>query len=231
MRQIIFIFVSVLMLAPAEISAQDVANKLEKVYPFPTLNYSYDALEPHIDALTMSIHYERHYKAYYNNFLKAIEGTALEGKPIREVLSAVSTLEPAVRNNGGGYYNHTLFWENLSPKGGAPTVELQKEIEKQFGSLAEFKKAFVNAATTVFGSGWAWLVLSQDNKLQIVTTPNQDSPVMDVAAVKGEPLLALDVWEHAYYLKYQNKRADYIESFWKVIDWNCVSQRYRNAKK
>ena len=179
----------------------------------------------------MSVHYNRHYRGYYNNFLKAIEGTPLAGMPVEEILAQVSKHSTAIRNNGGGYYNHLLFWENMSPNGGEPSAELQKDLIKRFGSMEAFQKEFAAAALSVFGSGWAWLILDQNNELAVVTSSNQDSPMMDVAPVKGKPLLALDVWEHAYYLKYQNKRVDYIESFWKVVDWQTVSNRYKALKK
>ncbi len=208
-------------------SAQTTSN----VNPFPPLRYSYAALEPYIDSMTMKIHYERHYNAYYNNYLKAVAGTTNENKPVEAVLAIVSSLPAAVRNNGGGYYNHRLFWENLSPQGGKPSAKLQAAIEKSFGTTDAFKKEFTSAAASVFGSGWAWLITDNTGSLKIITTPNQDNPLMDLAPVKGKPLLALDVWEHAYYLKYQNKRADYLEAFWSVVDWNTVSQRFEQALK
>lgn len=194
--------------------------------PFPPLKYSFSALEPYIDSTTMKIHYERHYAAYYNNYLKAVAGTDVADKPVESVLATVSSFPVAVRNNGGGYFNHRLFWENLSPNGGKPSQALLQAINKAFGSLDGFKKEFSAAAASVFGSGWAWLLIDTAGNLRITTTPNQDNPLMDVAQVKGVPLLALDVWEHAYYLKYQNKRADYLEAFWNVVDWNTVSQRF-----
>lgn len=199
--------------------------------PFAPLSYKYSALEPYIDSTTMMIHYERHYAAYYNNFLKAVAGTDMDNKAVEEVLAAISTQPAAVRNNAGGYYNHRLFWENLNPITGAPSDKLKGDIEIAFGSFDEFKKEFTKTAAAVFGSGWAWLIINSNNELQIISTPNQDNPLMDIAAVKGIPLLALDVWEHAYYLKYQNKRADYLDAFWSVVNWNCVNERYSKAKK
>ena len=183
------------------------------------LPYSYDALEPYIDSTTMEIHHSKHHAAYTNNLNKAIEGSQLEGKPIEEILKNISNHSVAVRNNGGGFYNHNLFWNLMSPTGGGkPEGELAKAIDKDFGSFDEFKDQFNKAATTRFGSGWAWLV-KQNGKLVIGSTPNQDNPLMDVSELKGRPILALDVWEHAYYLKYQNRRPEYIENFWHVVNW------------
>ncbi len=195
------------------------------------MEYSYDALEPYVDAQTMELHYNRHHRGYYNNFLNAIKGSDLEIKTLEELFSTVSTLSVVIRNNGGGYYNHNLFWENMTPEKTAPKGKLLNDIVSQFGSLDKFKVEFGKAASTVFGSGWAWLVLSSEDKLVITSTPNQDNPLMDIASIKGTPLLALDVWEHAYYLKYQNRRADYIGSFWNVVNWDVVCERYENAKK
>ncbi len=220
------LLVSVLF-APSMLNGQGTSTDLSKTYPFPELKYDFQALEPYIDSLTMSIHYQRHYRGYYNNFLKAIDATPLAGMSIETILAQVSNHSTALRNNGGGYFNHLLFWENLSPNGGQPSAELQKAIEKQFGSMDNLKTQFNAAALSVFGSGWVWLIISDNSELKVVTTANQDNPLMDVAPLKGKPLLALDVWEHAYYLKYQNKRADYIDAFWNVIDWNTVSNRYK----
>jgi len=190
------------------------------------LPYAFNALEPHIDARTMEIHHDRHHKAYTDNLNKAIEGTPQADMSIENILKDVSKLSPAVRNNGGGFYNHNLFWEIMSPKGGdMPSGALGDAIYKDFGSFTAFKEQFTAAATTRFGSGWAWLVV-QDGALKIGSTPNQDNPLMDVCELKGKPILALDVWEHAYYLHYQNKRPDYIQAWWNVVNWDEVSKRF-----
>jgi superoxide dismutase, Fe-Mn family len=201
------------------------------VLEFPALPYAYDALEPYIDARTMEIHYDKHHRAYFTNYVNATKGTPLEGKPVTEVFATISKQPDAVRNNGGGYYNHTLFWNNMAPKSAGPSAELSATITATFGSMEKFKEAFSNAGKTRFGSGWAWLYLNSDKKLAIASTPNQDNPLMDISPVKGIPLLTLDVWEHAYYLKYQNKRPDYIEAFWNVVNWEEVSKRYAAAVK
>lgn len=199
-------------------------------FKLPKLNYSYDALEPHIDARTMEIHYTKHHQGYTDKLNKAIEGTELEGKSIKDILSSVSKNSAAVRNNGGGFYNHSLFWEVMSPDGGGkPSGELSDMIDSAFGSFEKFKDEFSKAAATRFGSGWAWLAYA-DGKLSICSTPNQDNPLMDIAECKATPILGLDVWEHAYYLKYQNKRPDYIEAFFNVVDWNKVSEKLKAAK-
>lgn len=198
-------------------------------FQLPTLKYDYKALEPYIDALTMEIHHTKHHGAYTNNLNAAIEGTSLSSLSIEDILKDISKHSPAVRNNGGGYYNHNLFWETMSPNGGGePKGELLKSIIKNFGSFAEFKEKFNSAATTRFGSGWAWLVLS-NSELKVFSTPNQDNPLMDVSEIKGFPLLGLDVWEHAYYLKYQNRRPEYIQNFWNVVDWNYVEKRFEKG--
>ncbi len=192
-------------------------------FELPKLNYAYDALEPHIDARTMEIHHSKHHAGYTNNLNAAIKGTELEGKSIEDILSGVSGHSVAVRNNGGGFYNHDLFWKVMSPNGGGvPEGEVLQAIEKNFGSFDAFKDEFSKAAATRFGSGWAWLVKQSDDSLVITSTPNQDNPIMDIADVKGTPVLALDVWEHAYYLKYQNLRPDYISAFWNVVNWDEV---------
>ena len=199
---------------------------------FDPLPYAYDALEPYIDAQTMEIHYSRHHQAYFNNLVKAVAGTELEGQSLEALFAKMSQLPVAVRNNGGGHWNHALFWKSLSPQGGGqPDGELLAAIEKAFGSFDEFKKQFDAAAVGRFGSGWAWLGVGADGKLFISSTPNQDNPLMDVAEKRGAPLLGLDVWEHAYYLKYQNKRADYIAAFWNVVNWPEVAARFAAAKK
>ncbi|NSW94375.1 MAG: superoxide dismutase [Bacteroidales bacterium] len=201
------------------------------IHTFPALPYPYDALEPYIDARTMEIHYDKHHRAYFNNFTAAIKGTKLENSTIEEIFAKVSEAGDAVRNNGGGFYNHVIFWNNLSPKPGKMSPELESAINKAFGSFEKFKELFSNAAKTRFGSGWAWLYLTPDKKLAIGSTPNQDNPLMDVSPIKGTPLLSLDVWEHAYYLKYQNRRPEYVEAFWNVVNWEDVSRRYSEAIK
>lgn len=199
-------------------------------YKFPALPYAYNALQPSIDSMTMAIHYDRHHRAYYTKFVAAAAEKKLEGKSLEDIFAMVGTTNETIRNNGGGYYNHTLFWENMSPQGGGqPSGKLAAAIEKKFSGFDKFKEAFGNAAKGKFGSGWAWLILDKNNELQITTTSNQDNPLMDVVDQKGTPLLALDVWEHAYYLKYQNKRADYVEAFWKVVNWKEAEKRFENA--
>lgn len=194
------------------------------------LPYAHEALEPHIDTLTMQIHHGKHHQAYVDNLNKAIAGTANEGKSLEDLVKVAGTISPAVRNNGGGHWNHTFFWESLAPNaGGAPTGELAEAINAAFGSFDEFKTKFATAGATRFGSGWAWLIV-KDGKLEVSSTPNQDNPLMDVAEVKGTPILGVDVWEHAYYLKYQNKRPDYLAAIWNVINWNKVAERYSAAK-
>lgn len=194
----------------------------------PELGYDYNALEPHIDARTMEIHYSKHHAAYTANFNKAVEGTALEGKSAEEIFAGVSGHPAAVRNNGGGFYNHNLFWAVMGPNGGGePTGALLDAINKAFGSFADFKTKFNTAAATRFGSGWAWLVQQADGSLVVTSTPNQDNPLMDIAEVKGTALLTLDVWEHAYYLNYQNRRPDYIGAFWNVVNWDAVASRFK----
>ena len=199
------------------------------MFELPKLNYDFSALEPHIDAKTMEIHHGKHHQAYVGKLNDAIAGTELEGQSIEELMSNVSKHSAAVRNNGGGHFNHTLFWSVMSPNGGGePTGKLAEAINKTFGSFEEFKTQFASAAATRFGSGWAWLVV-HDNNLVVTSTPNQDNPVMDVAEVNGTPILGLDVWEHAYYLNYQNRRPDYIGAFWNVVDWNVVGQLFEQA--
>jgi len=195
-------------------------------FELPKLSYSYDALEPYIDAKTMEIHHTKHHGGYTNKLNNAIEGTPLENQSIEDILKEVSKQPTGVRNNGGGYYNHKLFWDIMSPDGGGdPSGKLMDAIKKDFGSFDKFKEEFNQAAATRFGSGWAWLI-NQDGKLVIASTPNQDNPLMDISEVKGTPILGLDVWEHAYYLKYQNRRPEYIDAFWNVVDWNKVEKRF-----
>jgi len=197
--------------------------------PLPFAN---NALEPNFDALTMEIHHDRHHNAYVTNLNAAVTGTPLEGKTLLELFSTISTLAPAVRNNGGGHYNHDLFWNILSPAGGgAPIGTLGKAIDAKFGSFDAFKEEFKKASITRFGSGWAWLVAQKDGSVAVSSTPNQDNPLMDVADVKGFPVIGLDVWEHAYYLKFQNKRPDYVDAFWNVVDWDKAEARYLAAQK
>lgn len=197
---------------------------------FPPLTYAYTALEPSIDSLTMRIHYSRHFRNYYDNFLKAVAETPLENRTILQVFESISTVPAAVKNNAGGFYNHALYWEIMAPNsGGKPTGKLAAKIDKTFGSFDSFKKAFTTAAMGRFGSGWGWLIVKADKSLAITSTPNQDNPLMDNAEVKGTPILLIDVWEHAYYLKYQNKRADYVTAFWNVINWKAVSDLYVKA--
>src|SRR5664280_1837852 len=201
-------------------------NKFE----FKPLPYSYDALEPSIDKLTLEIHYSKHHKAYYDNFINAIKGTAMESMTIRESFRNISKESMAVRNNSGGYFNHTFYWESMKEKGGGmPTGKLSDAIVKTFSSFEEFKKQFSEAGKTRFGSGWAWLCADDKGNLFVCSSPNQDNPLMDIVEKKGTPLLTIDVWEHAYYLKYQNKRADYIDAFWNVINWEEVARRYETA--
>lgn len=202
-------------------------NKFE----FPQLPYAYDALEPYIDKLTMEIHYSKHHQAYFNNFVAAIKGTAMENMTIEEIFANISKYPAAVRNNGGGFYNHVIYWQNMKVNGGKPSEKLLKAIDKTFGSLDELKKQFSDAGKTRFGSGWAWLSVDAQGNLFISSTPNQDNPLMDVTEKKGTPVLAMDVWEHAYYLKYQNKRPDYVDAFWNIINWDVVSQRYESLVK
>ena len=199
-------------------------------FELPALPYAHNALEPNIDVTTMEIHHGKHHNGYVNNLNGAISGTDLDGKPIEEILKNVSQHSGAVRNNGGGHYNHSLFWTIMSPNGGGtPSGDLSTAIDAKFGSFDKFKEEFSKAAATRFGSGWAWLCVDAQGELQVCSTPNQDNPLMDVAEYPGTPILGLDVWEHAYYLKYQNKRPDYIAAFFNVIDWDAVSQRYADA--
>lgn len=192
------------------------------------LPYAEDALEPYIDAQTMNLHYSKHHAGYTSKLNDAIKGTALEGMRIEDIFKNISKHPAAVRNNGGGYFNHNLFWEIMSPKGGQPKGKVVEAINKKWGSFDAFKADFSGAAAGVFGSGWAWLIV-KDGELLITQTPNQDNPLMDVAAVQGAPILGIDVWEHAYYLKYQNRRPDYIEAFYNVINWEKVNALYEQA--
>jgi len=195
-------------------------------FELPDLPYAFDALEPHIDAKTMEIHHGKHHNAYTTNLNGAIEGTDLDGKSIEDLLANISQASGAVRNNGGGFYNHSLFWSVMSPDGGGePSGGLADAINSAFGSFSDFQEEFAKAGATRFGSGWAWLVL-QDGAVAVTSSPNQDNPLMDVAEVKGTPILGLDVWEHAYYLNYQNRRPDYIAAWWNVVNWDEVAKRF-----
>lgn len=199
-------------------------------FTLPALPYAFDALEPHIDTTTMQIHHGKHHQAYVDNLNKAIAGTPNESLSLEELVAKAGSISPAVRNNGGGHWNHSFFWESLSPKGtGAPAGKLADDINTTFGGFDAFKEKFNAAGISRFGSGWAWLII-KDGKLEISSTPNQDNPLMDVAEVKGTPLLGVDVWEHAYYLKYQNRRAEYLGAFWTVVNWDKVAERYATAK-
>ena len=195
-------------------------------FTLPALPYAYEALEPHIDTKTMQIHHGKHHQAYVDNLNKAVAGTPNETKTLEELVKGAGSISPAVRNNGGGHWNHTFFWESMAPNaGGAPSGALADAINAAFGSLDAFKEKFAAAGISRFGSGWAWLLV-KDGKLEISSTPNQDNPLMDVAEVKGTPILGVDVWEHAYYLHYQNRRADYLTAFWNVVNWSKVAERF-----
>ncbi len=203
----------------------------DMAFELPALPYAHDALEPHIDAQTMEIHHGKHHAGYTSKLNAAIDGTSLASQSITEILSNISSHSGAVRNNGGGYYNHSLFWSVMGPNGGGnPSGELGDAINSAFGSFENFKNEFANAAATRFGSGWAWLIVDGNGNLAVSSTPNQDNPLMDIAETKGTPIMGLDVWEHAYYLKYQNRRPDYIEAFFNVINWDEVAKNYAAAK-
>lgn len=197
-------------------------------HTLPALPYAFDALEPHIDALTMEIHHDRHHKAYVDNLNKAIEGTDAANLSLEDLMANISKYPAAVRNNGGGHYNHSLFWQILGNDGAQPSEQLAAAINEAFGGMDALKEKLSAAGATRFGSGWAWLIV-KDGKLEVCSTPNQDNPLMDIAEVKGTPILGIDVWEHAYYLKYQNKRPDYLSAIWNVINWEEVSKRYQAA--
>lgn len=199
-------------------------------FELPALSYATDALEPHIDKLTMEIHHGKHHQAYVTNLNKALEGKPEATASIEEIVKNISKYPAAVRNNGGGHFNHSLFWTVLGPnKGGEPTGDLAKAINDAFGSFADFKTKIQDAGATRFGSGWAWLSVGADKKLVISSTPNQDNPLMDIAEVKGTPIFGIDVWEHAYYLKYQNMRPSYLAAIWNVVNWDAVAERYKKA--
>jgi Fe-Mn family superoxide dismutase len=199
-------------------------------FTLPALSYAHDALEPHIDKQTMEIHHGKHHNAYVTNLNNAMAGSDTEKLSIEAICQNISKYPPAVRNNGGGHYNHSLFWTIMGPNaGGEPAGEFAAAINAAFGTFADFKTQFANAGVTRFGSGWAWLIV-KDGKLAICSTPNQDNPLMDIAEVKGTPILGLDVWEHAYYLRYQNRRPDYIAAFWNVVHWSKVAENFKKAK-
>jgi len=221
----IFVYILIVMVFPLALTAQQ-----ESIHKFAALPYAYDALEPNIDKMTMEIHYDRHHRAYYKNFMTAIQSSELEKMPMEAIFAKMSTQPAVIRNNGGGYWNHELFWNCMKPNGGGePSGKLANAINETFGSLENFKKLFAEAGAKRFGSGWAWLAVGSDGKLFITSTANQDNPLMDTEEKRGTPILALDVWEHAYYLKYQNKRGDYISSFWNVVNWEFVEDQYSKA--
>lgn len=201
-------------------------------FEFKPLPFASDALEPYIDQQTVEIHHGRHHKAYFDNFTNALQSAGIESDDILEIFGNISKYPVAVRNNGGGYYNHNFYWENLKAQGGEqPSGDLADAITKNFGSFQDFRQLFSDAAKTRFGSGWAWLCVDEKGSLFVCSTPNQDNPFMDIAEKKGTPILTIDVWEHAYYLKYQNKRPDYVEAFWNIVNWDVVARRYDNALK
>lgn len=200
-------------------------------FTLPSLPYAHDALEPHIDKQTMEIHHGKHHQAYVDNLNKAVAGTEHENKSLEVLVANAGKISPAVRNNGGGHWNHSFFWEILGPNaGGKPSGPLSEAINSNFGSLEGLQEKINTAGATRFGSGWAWLIV-KDGKLEVTSTPNQDNPLMDVAETKGTPILGIDVWEHAYYLKYQNKRPDYLKAVWNVVNWTKVAERYEEALK
>ncbi len=224
MKKFLIYFIA-LMAIPVMLQAQQ-----ESIHKFAPLPYAYDGLEPYIDKMTMEIHYDKHHRAYYNNFMAAIKGTELEQTQMLQIFASISSQPVAIRNNAGGYYNHEMFWNCMKPNGGgAPTGKLSEAINSTFGSFDNFKKQFAEAGVKRFGSGWVWLVVGKDGKLFISSTANQDNPLMNIAEQPGTPIFCLDVWEHAYYLKYQNKRGDYITAFWNVVNWDYVQKLYAEA--
>lgn len=215
-------------------AAENKKTLLAEKAPFtlPALSYATDALEPYIDKMTMEIHHDKHHAAYVKNLNDALKGSPLAGQNLEQILAKVTAKEAAIRNNGGGHYNHSLFWTLLSPQKTTPSAKISTAINAAFGSFEAFQTKFNDAAKTQFGSGWAWLIVKKDGKLAVINTPNQDNPLMtELVKETGTPILALDVWEHAYYLKYQNKRPDYVAAFWNVVNWNEVEKRYNAAKK
>jgi superoxide dismutase, Fe-Mn family len=199
-------------------------------HTLPALAYAHNALEPNIDERTMQIHHGKHHQAYVDNLNKALTGHAMENASIEELMATISTLPPAVRNNGGGHFNHSLFWSVIGPDAGKMSDALAAKIESDLGGMDKMKADFANAAMTRFGSGWAWLCVKADGTLCICSSPNQDNPMMDISDCPGTPILGVDVWEHAYYLHYQNRRADYLAAFWNVVNWSAVSERFAAAK-
>jgi len=220
-----FVYFVALIAIPFALHAQQ-----EPFHKFAPLPYAYDALEPYIDKMTMEIHYDKHHRAYYNNFIAAIKGTELEKTPMLSIFSTISAQPAVIRNNAGGYWNHEMFWNCMKPNGGgAPTGKLGEAITSTFGSFDNFKKQFAEAGVKRFGSGWVWLAVGKDGKLFISSTANQDNPLMNTAEQPGTPVFCLDVWEHAYYLKYQNKRGDYINAWWNVVNWDFAQKLYDEA--
>jgi superoxide dismutase, Fe-Mn family len=220
-----FVYFLMLIAFPSVMKAQP-----ESAHKFAPLPYAFDALEPYIDKMTMEIHYDKHHRAYYNNFMAAIKGTDLETKPMLAIFDCINSFSPAIKNNAGGYWNHEMFWNCMKPEGGgAPTGKLSDAINSTFGSFNEFKKQFADAGLKRFGSGWVWLVVGKDGKLFISSTANQDNPLMNTAEQPGTPIFCLDVWEHAYYLKYQNRRGDFISAFWNVANWDFAEKLYSEA--
>lgn len=224
------VFTVILMITAGLLTTEVRAQKANE---FPPLPYAFNALEPHIDQMTMEIHYDRHHRAYFNNFTSGVKGTEMERMTLEQIFANMSKYPMSIRNNGGGHYNHVLFWSVMSPYGGGePTMRnLANAIQEAFGTFDKFKTSFEEAARTRFGSGWAWLSVDKDGKLFVSSTPNQDNPLMDVVEKQGTPILGLDVWEHAYYLKYQNRRTDYISTFWNIVNWEEVYRRYEEAVK
>jgi len=234
MNRISFLSHSALLGMAGILMPQAILTAPKEVFTLPNLSYGFDALEPHIDKATMEIHHGKHHKAYVDNLNKAIAGTPLEKMSLSEIMQGISKHPVAVRNNGGGHYNHSMFWTIMAPANtNKPSGELASAIDKKFGSFDKFKEEFNKAATSRFGSGWAWLIVTNKGELAVTSTPNQDNPLMDVVpqAERGYPVMGIDVWEHAYYLKYQNKRADYISGWWNVLNWNAISLRYAEGVK
>ncbi len=224
MKTLIFIILSIV------ISFSSIKSQNQSYYNFKSLPYETDELEPYFDQTTMKLHYEKHHYGYYTKFTNAMKENNFENKPIQEIFATISEYPLSIRNFGGGYWNHQFYWESLSPDTSlVPGDNLLKAVKRDFGNMQNLENEFKSKAKTLFGAGWAWLILTNDNKLKIVTTTNQDNPLMDIATEKGTPLLCIDVWEHAYYLKYKNKRGDFIKNFWKIINWDKVTQRYNNA--
>lgn len=218
-----------LTIGESKLYSQDAQGK-QTGYRFPPLPYTYNGLQPAIDSLTVAIHYNRHHRGYFDKFVAAIKGTPFETQSISQIFAGISGQPATLRNNGGGYYNHFLYWENMQVTGGSvPSGNIASAIVAKYGTIEAFREKFITASMSIFGSGWTWLILNKNNEIEITTTPNQDNPLMDVAQIQGIPLLALDVWEHAYYLNYQNKRAEYINAFWKIINWDEVERRYALA--